>query len=58
MKFPVGWDDSHKLADCFSPPSMPSAYVIDKKGIVRFIHEGYRGDADAKKLEDTIKGLL
>jgi cytochrome c biogenesis protein CcmG, thiol:disulfide interchange protein DsbE len=57
-KFPIGWDDAHKIADCYKPPKMPSAFVVDKKGIVRFVHEGYGGDADAKKLEDAIKSLL
>jgi peroxiredoxin len=58
VKFPVGWDEGHKIADCYKPPGMPSAFLVDKKGIVRWVHEGFRGDDDAKKLEDTIKSLL
>jgi cytochrome c biogenesis protein CcmG, thiol:disulfide interchange protein DsbE len=57
-KFPVGWDEGHKIADCYKPPNMPSAYVVDKKGIIRFVHNGYKGDEEAKKLEEEIKGLL
>jgi cytochrome c biogenesis protein CcmG, thiol:disulfide interchange protein DsbE len=57
-KFPVGWDEGHKLADCYKPPNMPSAYVVDKKGVIRFVHNGYKGDEEAKKLEEEIKGLL
>jgi cytochrome c biogenesis protein CcmG, thiol:disulfide interchange protein DsbE len=57
-KFPVGWDEGHKIADCYKPPNMPSAYVVDKKGVIRFVHNGYKGDEEAKKLEEEIKGLL
>ncbi len=56
-KFPVGWDKGHKAADCFKPENMPSAYVIDKKGVVRFVHKGYHpGEED--ELDKEIKGLL
>jgi peroxiredoxin len=56
-KFPVGWDDGHKIADCYSPPNMPSAYVIDKQGVVKFVHNGYR-EGEEKELEKEIKSLL
>jgi len=56
-KFPVGWDKGHKAADCFKPENMPSAYVIDKKGVVRFVHKGYHPCEEAE-LEKEIKGLL
>jgi peroxiredoxin len=58
VKFPVGWDEGHHIADCYKPPGMPSAYLIDKKGVVRLVHQGFHGDDDAKKLEDQIKALL
>src|SRR5262249_46917670 len=58
VKFPVGWDDGHRIAEGYKPPAMPSAFLVDKNGIVRVIQEAYRGAADAKKLEDSIKGLL
>jgi cytochrome c biogenesis protein CcmG/thiol:disulfide interchange protein DsbE len=58
VKFPVGWDEGHKIADCYKPPSMPSAFLVDKKGVVRLVHTGFRGEDDAKKLEEEIKKLL
>jgi hypothetical protein len=36
---------------------MPTAYVIDKKGVVRFVHTGFHDDEPAK-LETEIKSLL
>ncbi|MCW5835824.1 MAG: redoxin domain-containing protein [Labilithrix sp.] len=56
-KFPVGWDEGHKIADCYKPPNMPSAYVIDKNGVVKFVHNGYH-DGEEKELEKEIKSLL
>jgi peroxiredoxin len=56
-KFPVGWDEGHKIADCFKPPNMPSAYVIDKNGVIKHVHNGYH-DGEEKQLEKEIKALL
>jgi thiol-disulfide isomerase/thioredoxin len=56
-KFPVGWDEGHKVAECYHPPNMPSAYVIDKSGVVKFVHNGYH-DGEEKDLEKEIKSLL
>jgi peroxiredoxin len=56
-KFPVGWDDGHKVADCWHPPNMPSAYVIDKNGTIKYVHNGYH-EGEEKELEKEIKELL
>ncbi len=56
-KFPVGWDEGHKIADCFKPANMPTAYVIDKNGVVKHVHNGYH-DGEEKELEKEIKSLL
>ena len=47
VKFPIVWDDGKSVAKAYDPPTMPTAFVIDKSGIVRFVHVGYRaGDED------------
>lgn len=56
-KFPVGWDNGHKVADKYKPENMPTAFVLDKQGVVRFIHKGYH-DGEEVELEKEIKGLL
>jgi len=56
-KFPVAWDNGKKLADKYKPSNMPTAYVVDKSGVVRFVHNGYH-DGEDKELEKEIKGLL
>lgn len=34
-------DTSHTSAKAFNPSKMPSTFVIDKKGIIRFVHSGF-----------------
>lgn len=56
-KFPVGWDQGHDIASCWKPATNPTAYIIDKKGVVRHIHNEWH-PGDEKTLEDQIKALL
>lgn len=57
LSFPVVHDAGHKVSGAYKPPKMPSSYVIDRKGIVRHVHAGYRSE-DAAKFEKEIKALL
>jgi thiol-disulfide isomerase/thioredoxin len=41
-------EESTPAADVYSPPKQPSSYVIDPKGIVRELHQGYEGGDDTK----------
>lgn len=57
VKFPIVWDDGKSVAKSYDPPTMPTAFVVDKSGIVRFVHVGYRaGDEDA--LAEEARSLL
>jgi cytochrome c biogenesis protein CcmG, thiol:disulfide interchange protein DsbE len=56
-KFPVGWDDGKKIAGCWKPEGMPTAFLIDKEGVVRHVHKGYHEGEDAE-IEKEIKSLL
>lgn len=57
VSFPIAHDGAHQVAGRYSPPRMPSSYLIDRNGVVRFVHEGYRA-GDAQVLEREIRGLL
>lgn len=57
VTFPIVHDADHSFADSYSPPTMPSTYVIDRRGVVRHVHSGFR-DGDAGRLERLIRGLL
>ncbi|HYP87983.1 MAG TPA: TlpA disulfide reductase family protein, partial [Polyangiaceae bacterium] len=56
-KFPVVWDDGKSVAKAYDPPTMPTAFVIDKSGIVRFVHVGYRA-GDETVLAEEARSLM
>lgn len=57
VTFPVVHDAGHQLAGKYSPPRMPSSYIVDRKGTVRYVHGGYRA-GDAAEFEKQIQELL
>jgi peroxiredoxin len=56
-KFPLLWDKDKSIANKWHPPNMPSSFIVDKKGVVRFVHLGYH-DGEEKEIESELKGLL
>lgn len=57
VTFPIVHDAAHSVADKFAPARMPSSYVIDRKGVVRYVHGGYH-TGDAATLEKELQELL
>lgn len=55
--FPVVLDANHAVAGRYRPPRMPSSYIIDRQGVVRHVHEGFRS-SDARTFESEIRALL
>lgn len=39
-------------------PTMPTSYLVDRSGKVRFVHEGFHGDATDKTVRREIETLL
>ncbi|MEK9138794.1 MAG: TlpA disulfide reductase family protein [Bacteroidota bacterium] len=37
------YDDTKRVAGRYNVPAMPSAVVVDRYGVVRFVHAGYTG---------------
>ena len=56
-KFPIGWDENRSISQRYQPETMPSSFLIDRKGIVRFAHVGFR-DGDEAQIEKEIQELL
>ena len=54
--FPVVWDEGQAVSQRYAPPTMPTSYVLDKNGIVRFVHAGFR-PGDEAELAAVIDGL-
>ncbi len=51
------YEQDGSTVQSYSPPTMPSTYVIDKRGIIRHLHAGYRS-GDEKKLAAELDQLL
>jgi cytochrome c biogenesis protein CcmG/thiol:disulfide interchange protein DsbE len=56
-KFTLAWDGDKAIARKYNPETMPSSFVIDRNGIVRFAHVGFH-DGDETTIEAEIKSLL
>lgn len=56
LRFPIGWDAEHRLASIYRPWADPTTYVIDRDGIIRFVHSGYH-DGEAETIASEIESL-
>ena len=56
--FPTVRDGGQKLVAEVHPPAMPTCYLLDRKGVLRLVHNGFRGDADIALLRAEILRLL
>ncbi|MFZ2725515.1 MAG: TlpA disulfide reductase family protein [Methylococcaceae bacterium] len=57
VNFTVLRDSTGEWSDQFVVESMPTSFIIDKKGVVAHIHHGFT-TADVAELEQKIKTLL
>jgi len=48
LSFPVVYDLTHKIVARYNPTAMPTSFIIDSSGIIRYIHKGFRNKS--KKL--------
>ncbi len=51
-------DREQKLVQQVVVPTMPTSYLLDRTGQVRFVHEGFHGDATDKQIRHEIDLLL
>jgi peroxiredoxin len=56
-KFTLGWDQDKSIARSYKPSTMPSSFLIDKNGVIRYAHVGYH-DGEELEVEKEIKELL
>ena len=57
LTLPVALDGKQRVANAWRLPTMPTSFLIDKKGVVRFMHAGFRG-GDEEKLQAELDALL
>lgn len=58
VTFAVLRDANQKLVERAGVATMPSSFLIDKDGKVRFLHNGFRGAETKKKYDEEIQSLL
>jgi peroxiredoxin len=57
LSFPVVHDAEGAVARRYAPPKMPTSYIVDRQGLIRHVHAGFRA-SDKDALERELKALL
>jgi peroxiredoxin len=57
VTFPILIDDGQKVSELYSLEAMPSTVVVDRDGVIRYIHLGYKPGDEAKYVE-VVKALI
>jgi thiol-disulfide isomerase/thioredoxin len=57
VRFPIGWDQGNAISQRYKLEKMPTSYVVDKKGIIRFVHGGYT-DGEEEEIARQVDELL
>lgn len=55
--YAVGWDENRETALRYHPTTDPYLFIIDRKGVIRFRHEGFH-DGEDLEIEREIESLL
>lgn len=55
--FPLAWDADKSVAQRYQISSMPTLFIIDASGLVRFVHAGFRA-GDEASIRAAIDSLL
>ncbi len=56
-QFTIAADPTKQCAKNFNVIAMPSSYLIDKEGVVRYIHRGFR-PGETEQLRTVVERLL
>lgn len=51
-------DREHELVRLVQVPTMPTSYLVDRSGRVRFVHAGFHGEPTERELRGEIEALL
>ena len=50
-------DNKGVIPESFGVSTMPSSFIIDKEGVIRYVHKGYKA-GDVNKIKSEIEQLL
>ena len=51
-------DPAGSVAGTYDLPKMPTSFVVDKKGIVRYVNEGFDGPKDVERFKHELDELV
>jgi len=57
LKLQALWDPRKKVVGAYGVEKMPSSYLIDRNGVIRFVHLGYSAE-ELKRIEAEIDEML
>lgn len=57
VSFPILYDVDSKVSKLYEVQGMPNTVILDRKGVVRYIHRGYSPGAENEYL-DQIRALI
>jgi len=57
VTFPVLIDEGQMVSELYELEAMPSTVVVDRNGVVRYVHRGYKPGDEAKYVE-VVKKLI
>jgi len=58
VTFNIVRDAGQKLVATVSPETMPTSFILDGEGKVRFLHNGFHGESTRKEYISEIESLL
>lgn len=58
VSFTVVRDSGQKLVAVVSPETMPTSFILDGEGKVRFLHKGFHGEKTRKEYISELETLL
>lgn len=58
VSFPVVRDSSQAYVKSIRVNSMPTSLIVDRKGVIRYVHNGFKGDETLALVKKQIEELL
>jgi thiol-disulfide isomerase/thioredoxin len=55
--FPLVWDEGKAVAPRYRLKGMPTLFIVDQQGVIRFVKEGYLA-GDEQDIERAVESLL
>ena len=54
----VMFDQEARVVDQFKAQAMPTSYIVDRSGKIRFVHYGFDKEKDPQKWDEEVRRLL